>query len=284
MPSDLPRPTADWSVARQYLARHGYCIVEAALQATELKALRDRLTAQADGEDAIGKGYHDGAVNQRLWMLVNKGRIFRDLVLKPLVTDFMGQLLGPDYLLSSLTANIARPGGAPMYIHTDQLYVDFWTPKPLVANIAWMLDEFTEENGGTRLVPGSHLQAHREYQQADTIAAVGPAGSALIFDGRIAHGTGENRSSNAERHAILSYFCRPFMRQQENFFLGLDAGLRDSERDEFLARLGYRIWGGLGRIDAPGQQGLMSSQTQPLGPLDRRGVPLTDRAPALLHQ
>ena len=96
----------------------------------------------------------------------------------------MGELLGPRFLLSSLTANIARPGGAPMYLHTDQGYVDFWTEKPLVANVLFMLDDFTERNGATRLVPGSHLNRElRRYAAEETDSgAEGPAGSVMVFD------------------------------------------------------------------------------------------------------
>jgi ectoine hydroxylase-related dioxygenase (phytanoyl-CoA dioxygenase family) len=282
---DLPRPTDDRARAFCDLAEHGYCIIANALAPAQLAELRERLTEQAAGEDAIGRGYHDGGgVNQRLWLLVNKGKAFRDLVLHPVVNEFMGHLLGPDFLLSSLTANIARPGSVPMGLHTDQGYLGFWTPVPAVANIAWMLDDFTPENGGTRLVPGSHLQPFRAYDKAETIGAAGPAGGALIFDGRVAHGTGENRTADEMRHALLSYFCRPFVRQQENFFVGLDAEIREAERPAFLARVGYKIWAGLGRLEAPGAPGLVNQQQGRLiGPLSRDGTAADARAPAAAH-
>lgn len=270
---DLPRPTADRDRALADLDTHGYCVVENALNPARLAALRERLIEQAEGECAAGVSFHDGVANQRVWMLVNKGQVFRDLVLDPLTERFMGELLGPDFLLSSLTANIARPGGVPMGLHTDQGYVHFWTPRPVVANIAWMIDGFSDENGGTRVVPGSHREPFRNYDAAETVAAVGPPGSALVFDGRIVHGTGENRTATEQRHAILSYFCRPFMRQQENFFLGLAPELEHSEREAFLARLGYRIWAGLGRIESPAERGLMSRGC-PVGELDRSGAKL----------
>jgi ectoine hydroxylase-related dioxygenase (phytanoyl-CoA dioxygenase family) len=282
MPSDLPCPTEDRTQALADLAEHGYCIVANALSRSQLAELRERLMEQAAGEDAGGRGFHDGGgVNQRLWLLVNKGKVFRDLVLHGLVSEFMGHLLGPDYLLSSLSANIARPGSVPMGLHTDQGYVGFWTPVPVVANIAWMLDEFTAENGGTRLVPGSHKQPFRAYDPSETIGAAGPPGGALIFDGRVAHGTGENHSAGSMRHALLSYFCRPFVRQQENFFVGLDPEIRETERPEFLARVGYRIWAGLGRLEAPGAPGLVHQQQDWLiGPLGRDGTAWGERAAA----
>ena len=277
---DLPAPTTDMETAFADLERHGYAIIENALAPAQVAALRVRVIDQARGEDARGEGFHDGGANQRVWMLPNKGRMFRDLILHPLVDRTMGRLLGSGYLVSSLTANIARPGGAPMYLHTDQGYIDFWTPRPVVANIAWMLDDFTDANGGTRLVPGSHLVAERRtYELHETIAAEGPAGAALIFDGRLVHGTGANRTEGEHRHAILHYHCRPFVRQQENYFLGLDPELRRTERADVLKRMGFAIWGGLGRTDTPGEKGILTPLASPTGALDAAGAPLTDDPP-----
>lgn len=272
---DLPSPTTDMARAFADLEQHGYAIIRNALTAEQTAALRARVIEQARGEDARGEGFHDGGANQRVWMLPNKGRMFRDLMLHPLVDLTMSRLLGSGYLVSSLTANIARPGGAPMYLHSDQGYVDFWTPKPLVANIAWMLDDFTDANGGTRLVPGSHLIAERRAWDAEeTIAAEGPAGAALVFDGRLVHGTGANRTQGDHRHAILHYHCRPYVRQQENYFLGLDPELRRTERADVLKRMGFAIWGGLGRTNTPGEKGLLAPLDAPIGPLDAAGAPL----------
>jgi len=259
------------------LDAHGYCVIAEALSGAQVAALRRRVIEQGAGEEARGAAFHDSKTNQRIWMMVNKGRMFRDLVIHPLVFEMMPHLLGEDFILSSLTANIARPGGEPMYLHADQGYVGFWTPKPVVANILWMLDDFSDENGGTRLIPGSHL---RDREPGDThertIAAAGKAGSALVFDGRLLHGTGANRTADIHRHGILSYFCRPFIRQQENFFLGMAPELRASEREVFLERVGYRIWAGLGRTDAPGERGLLTRVDEPVGALNAAGAPAKD--------
>src|SRR5580692_10536398 len=204
-------PAVDLEAARHALDAQGYCIIPNVLSRAEVAALKARLEEQAEGERARGVAFHDGGParpNQRIWMLMNKGRVFRDLMLHPMVAELMGHLLGEDFLVSSFTANIAHPGGEPMTLHTDQGYVGFWTPRPVVANIAWMLDDFTDANGGTRLVPASHLnQAATPRSSAyvpsepanmptldDTIAAEGAAGSILCFDGRVWHGTGANRS------------------------------------------------------------------------------------------
>lgn len=88
-------------------------------------------------------------------------------------------LLGERFLLSSLTANIAGPGGTPMVLHQDEGFIPFPQPAyPLVANIAWLLDDVTDANGGTRFVPGSHLWDEPLPQRTDpstpTVAAEGP--------------------------------------------------------------------------------------------------------------
>jgi ectoine hydroxylase-related dioxygenase (phytanoyl-CoA dioxygenase family) len=86
----------------------------------------------------------------------------------------------------------------------------------------------------------------------ETIAATGPAGSALIFDGRLWHGTGKN-VTDENRHAILSYHCRPWVRQQENPFLTLAPEVVAAFSDELRARTGYKMWAGLGKT-TQGQQ------------------------------
>jgi ectoine hydroxylase-related dioxygenase (phytanoyl-CoA dioxygenase family) len=279
----------DLDQARRELDEHGYCVVPDVLGSAEIAALKARLVEQAAGERARGVAFHDGGPklpNQRVWNLLNKGQVFRDLMLHPIIDALMGHLLGPDFLVSSFTANIAHPGGEPMVLHTDQGYVGFWTPQPVVANIAWMLDDFTDANGGTRLAPGSHLNQDatpRSSQHAperpanmptldDTIGAEGRAGSVLCFDGRIWHGTGANRTQGS-RHALLSYHCRPFVRQQENMMLALDPAIVAAERPALLNRLGFAPWAGLGRVENPRPPQPLFVSSGAIGSLTSDGAP-----------
>ncbi|MGH7781377.1 MAG: phytanoyl-CoA dioxygenase family protein [Candidatus Binataceae bacterium] len=276
MNEELPRVTRDLAQAKRDLDSFGYALVADALSPAQLRALRDRLAEQAAAEVESARATRDGgpgAPNQRVWNLINKGRVFQDLILHPLVDAIMPHLLGSGFILSSLTANIAGPGGAPMYLHRDQGYLPFHTPVPIVANIAWMLDDVTSANGGTRLVPRSHLNAAPLADHADigqTIAAEGPAGSALVFDGRIFHGTGPN-STAARRHLLLSYFARPFMRAQENPFLSLDAEVERALSEGLKARLGYKVWGTLGGVEGPTEAAIVGRPAHPLGELKPRG-------------
>src|SRR5438128_346135 len=76
-------PTTDMDQARADLDAKGYCVIPGVLDKAEIAVLKARLVAQAEGEDARGVGFHDGGparTNQRVWMLLNKGRVFRDLM------------------------------------------------------------------------------------------------------------------------------------------------------------------------------------------------------------
>src|SRR5262245_49121926 len=133
-------PTRDLTAARADLAEHGYCLVEGLLSAERVAQLRTRIIGLAEQERGAGTDYvyEDGA-NQRVWTLLNKGDCFVELALDPAALDLIRPLLGSDFLLSNIDANVAGPGGKPMFLHADQSFVPPpWPPYPLVAKIMWM--------------------------------------------------------------------------------------------------------------------------------------------------
>ncbi|MFT3855303.1 MAG: phytanoyl-CoA dioxygenase family protein [Ilumatobacteraceae bacterium] len=258
----LPAPTADLDEARAHLDTWGYCLVKDALSPDEVGALRRRLIEQASGEAAAGLGRFDdgafvsrhgrvGGPNQRVVNLLNKGEIFQVVPQKPAVQALIEHVLGERFLLSSFSANIAGPGGQAQELHQDQGYVPH--PQPVyscVADVAWFLDDVDEANGGTRVVPGSHRWEERlplgEWRPS--VAGAGPAGTAMVIPGRTYHGTGAN-VSNRWRHVLLTNFCRVFVRQQENPFLGLAPEVRAALSPAMRRLLGFRVYGSLGGVE-----------------------------------
>src|SRR5205807_204139 len=118
----------------------------------------------------------------------------------------------PVFLLSNIDANIAGPAGNPMFLHADQSFMpDPWPAYAMVANVIWMLDDFTPENGATRIVPGSHkLCRQPDFTKASewpeiTRPVTAPAGTAMALDGRLWHQTGANVTRDQRRFGILSY-------------------------------------------------------------------------------
>ena len=254
------RPTTDLERARADLVHHGYCLIEQLLTPDRVAALRDRLSELAAAEIADGTDYvYEGGANQRVWTLLNKGDAFVELAIEPTVSGLMEHLLGADYLLSNIDANIAGPGGKPMFLHADQSFVPTpWPPYPLVANVMWMLDDFTPDNGATRVTPGSHRSGRApDMTTSDdqTVPVCGPAGTAMVFDGRLWHQTGANVTEDERRFGILAYYCRPFMRQQENWFVSIDEAVLDRWGQPLRHLLGYDNYLSLGMIDGMPRRG-----------------------------
>lgn len=256
----LPPITTDVETAKRHLDEYGLALLGNALSPAEVVAVRERLLDQAAAEVADGCSYHDGlgvqgggGPNQRVWNLLNKGDIFHAIPTSPKVLALVKHVLGDDILLSSMTANIARQGGQLMTLHTDQNYVPVETPYPAVCDVAWMLDDFTEHNGATRVIPRSHKW--QRYPQGDerpeTVAATAPAGTALIFDGRLWHGTGAN-VTDADRPGMFTYYCRAFIRQQENFSLSLNPDVVPKLTTELRQLLGFAVWNTLGMVEGGG--------------------------------
>ncbi len=302
--ANAPELTGDLDKAKQDLDEFGFCLVANALTGEALATTRRRLVEQAEAEVERGLDNRDGGpnqalmdesgylkttafttanggVNQRLWMLVNKGACFRDLIEHRLVDELVGHVLGADFILSTLSANIAKPGGVRMGLHTDQ----WWMPQPtrpgdphvraseitrrprpgfvqpdttlgiappVVANTMWMLSDFSPQNGATEVVPGSHLSgAHphpTEQGSYPIFQPEAPAGTLMVFDGRLWHGTGAH-TGGGDRLGALATFCCPQFRQQENQTLGLDRALWSQISDKLKARLGFKVWNAYGRIE-----------------------------------
>jgi ectoine hydroxylase-related dioxygenase (phytanoyl-CoA dioxygenase family) len=246
--------------AQADLDEYGLTRVAGAASAQQLAQAKQRLMEQAAGELAAGVAHCDaganayptaGAANQRVWNLFNKGQVFRDLVLNSVVLALMKSLLGEELLLFSVSANIARRGGEPQPLHGDQQhFLPENITRPLIANSLWMLDEFTDENGATRVVPGSHqfLRSPRQGERIETIPAVGPAGTLLVWDGRLWHGTGANRTA-VSRHGLLIPFCQPCVRTQENHTVGVSPEVLEKCPAELLSMLGFAPWRSLGMVD-----------------------------------
>jgi hypothetical protein len=249
------------------LDRDGFAVVPGALPDEQVARVRARLVdvARVERETGIDQDpkWVDGPENQRVFGLLNKGAEFVELVEHPVVLALMEHLLDAAFLLSSITANITGPGGHPMGLHYDQGYVPQpWPPVPLVANSIWMLDDFTEENGATRFVPGSHLEDHTEWtpevvqsREQETVAVTGRAGSLVCFDGRVLHQTGANTTAGERRHGIIAYYCQPWIRQQENASLSILPEVWPTLSPRVRELVGLRKYEGLGCVSGPTQRG-----------------------------
>jgi ectoine hydroxylase-related dioxygenase (phytanoyl-CoA dioxygenase family) len=264
----LPEPSVGAAMAD--LARLGYCVLEGVLNDAELAALRARADLIASQETAGGTAWYSHG-NQRIFMLLNRGEEFVRLAGHPVALGVAERVLGPDLLLSSITANITQPGNEQQQLHADQQYVDEPWLCPMTVQAVWMLDDFTTGNGATRIVPGSHLWGKAPTGGAPTSAhLLGKAGSLGFIDGRVWHGTDTNITASQRRRGIFAYYCAPYLRQQENVFRSLHSDVRRALSPRMRKLLGYDIWYGLGTVDGLPREWLGTPQRS--GPTNADGL------------
>ena len=85
-----------------------------------------------------------------------------------------------------------------------------------MCNSIWLLDDFTPDNGATRLVPGSHrtgLMPDGTSSHPHETLLVAPAGTVVIFNSHVWHG-GTRNTTDAPRRAVHAYFGRRSHSQQ----------------------------------------------------------------------
>lgn len=248
---ELPPIAEDLDTARNDLAAFGCARLGGALSDTEIREIRDTVAQAAETEVRDGTDYlYSGASNQRVWSLFNRSEMFLRLAEHPSALALMETALGSRPLVSNLSANLTGSGGTAMVPHWDQDWAERPWPYALAAHVIWMLDEFTVENGATLVAPGSHLLDGSPAAGA-LVPATGPAGTALALDGRTWHGTGANVSQDARRMGILAYYCRPWIRQQENMTLSMAPAVRDGLSPQRRALFGLDFHEYLNMIDGP---------------------------------
>lgn len=221
---------------RERLDRDGYALLTGVLTDDQLTMMRTRLAGllAAEGERA-GLEVHQEAGTDRLSDLVNKDPVFDVCFTDPRLLACIAHVLG-EFKLSSLNFRAALPGHGLQGLHTDGKPVTDLAGYQ-VCNSIWLLDDFTADNGATRVVPGSHRSGRAPGEAlADVRAAhpeevllLAPAGSVVVFNSHLWHGGTVNRSL-APRRALHSYFTRRGNSQQ------LDQG--KYIRQETLSRLG----------------------------------------------
>ncbi len=230
---------------------HGFCIVEGVLSYSEVDEIRNITMNIAKHEINCDTAhfYDEKGVAQRIWNLINKDAVFRNLIQLPIILDMMDWIFDRDtpqqkYYLSSFQAHILHPGADKMKLH-----IDTPVPEPLPdwiikANTIWVLDEFTSTNGSTEYLPGSHKFKYKptasDQTRDDLSIAVAPAGSVIFTHGALWHRGGSN-VSNTKRACLLGSFAASYAREianEENYSIVLDSANLEDASDNLLAILG----------------------------------------------
>jgi ectoine hydroxylase-related dioxygenase (phytanoyl-CoA dioxygenase family) len=208
---------------RRRLDERGYALLETGIGDGLLRELRTRIAELFEEEgDRAGGEFKQEEHSHRLANLVDKGEVFRRAIVLPELLSYVRHVLGPDIKLSSLNARSADPAtdvGQPLHVDMGATPDDkgYW-----VCNTIWMLDDFTPENGATRMIPGSHTWGTRPQDlltdprapHPDEVLLTGKAGSIAVMNAHLWHGGTANRTT-APRLAMHAFYCRGDKPQQQ---------------------------------------------------------------------
>jgi len=251
---DLPEATKDINQMRKDIHEWGFCLIEEALSKQQCNQFIERIREQAEGERLAGINQPTPS-GQYVNTLINKGDIFSKCIEQdpeavqagPVIEQVTDEALGKGWICHSFLSNGADPGGYPQGLHIDQGPLLPWVTEeaPALFNTMYIPEDVNEENGGTLFIPGSHkilIQAGSggkvgKLPPAVNLEAV--AGTIMLFDGRMLHGTGANRSDKQRFVATMSN-VKSWMRTQENWVLSVSPDILEKASPKLLHRIGLQ--------------------------------------------
>lgn len=244
---DVPRVEASASVDEIETAlRASGCVVVERIVSDDLM---DRIQTELEpfmGTTPVGGDEFTGLNTRRTGSLLARSREFQQLAAHPTVLATLDRVLGDhatSYQLHLTQVIEIGPGEPAQLVHRDQWAFDFF-PFPagfeVECHTMWAMNDFTEANGATRVIPGSHHFADKLRPTVDeTVPAEMPKGSVLFYVGSLYHGGGANRSEQVRRGVNVGYTLS-WLRQEENQYLACPPEVARELPEEVARLAGYR--------------------------------------------
>ncbi len=235
------------------VANDGYTIVAQAIEPELVDALaEDLLRLERELGAVPAQNIFEGTRTTRIYNLLARGRLYERIPVHASVLPVIERVLDRGCLVSSLSSIAIGPGEVAQPLHADDQVIPLPRPHvPIIANSMWAISDFTEDNGATRIVPGSHRRDHVPPlgPERESIPAEMKRGSVMIYNGSLWHGGGANRTEQ-RRVGIAMNYCAGYIRQQENQQLGVPLDVLRSFSPELQELCGFGVYKGLiGHID-----------------------------------
>ncbi len=227
----------------EVLERDGCVVIDGLMAPDTLAAVRSEMTPWLD-EAPAGKDEFDGFQTRRTGMLVARSPSSHDVILDPTVLGVTDRALAhaTNYQLHCTQVISVGPGSKPQPIHRDQWAFDMFPfPPGFDSTFAtmWALTDFTESNGATRVVPGSHREKDfKQFTLEESLPAEMSAGSVLLYTGSLYHGAGSNVTEH-DRIGLIVHYSLGWLRQEENQYLSCPAETLDILPEKMLRLMGY---------------------------------------------
>jgi ectoine hydroxylase-related dioxygenase (phytanoyl-CoA dioxygenase family) len=241
----------------------GFTILENVFSAERAKAFgkrvreieRDTLHPLEDDEAEADSSFY------RTAGLLRIDSMFWDIPIDPTVTQVVEGVLGNDFLLSTFSGIDLKPAWNTIQpLHPDDALVPIPRPheRAIGCTVMWVVDEFNEHTGGTRLLPGSHrepldlLFSQDKERLSHTIQPTMKPGTVLVFDHAIFHGASDNHSDKWRLGLQVSYHAG-YIRPYTNWFRSIPIEEVREFPEKLQDLLGYKTYNGIGgAIGKPG--------------------------------
>jgi ectoine hydroxylase-related dioxygenase (phytanoyl-CoA dioxygenase family) len=234
----------------------GYVVIEGAIGPDTIARLRAELSPYLQGQ-LMGRNDFEGYRSERVYALLAKAPAVAELIEHAAVLEAAGRFLHPSYLLSAALVVNLHPGETPQGYHQDDALGAPPPPRaPQGVSTIWALDEFTDQNGATQVIPGSHrwerVPGPEEWSELEPLGRtlLLRAGSVAIFPGTLYHRSGANRSQR-KRLGLTIQYCQPWLRQLENLMLATPPELAARYSTRIQELVGYSLVAGtfVGYVD-----------------------------------
>jgi hypothetical protein len=226
------------------LHENGYAIIDKLVPASTM----DRIAEELEPYVAVAPFGPDGILGRRTkrtGSLIARSPTTRELIVNATVLETVRRFLShaSTFQIHCTQVVSIHPGANAQTLHQDEVAWDMF-PFPLEfhaqCNTLWAMTDYTEAMGATRVVPRSHRAGRcLEFEMADSLPADMEKGSVLIYDGKVYHGGGANRSDRV-RSAINLTYALGWLRQEENQFLSCPLEIARTLPDELLRLMGYQ--------------------------------------------
>ena len=241
---------ADAADVIQVLLRDGAVVVREAVAPQVADAVmaefRDTFDTIGRKDESVFNGYKTLRISAPLTVSKSSAQLLEHpLALK--VCDAILLRHALTYQFGSLTAIEIHPGEGDQILHTDDGVYPMRIPGvEFQVSALWALHDFTEENGATRVVLGSHKrQTLKPPAVKNVLQAAMPKGSVLFYLGSTMHGGGANRS-DAARAGIVNTYTLGWLRQEENHYINVPREVAEQYSQTIQNLLGYQACGSLG--------------------------------------
>ncbi len=207
--------------ALQRLDQDGYLVLPGVIEPSWRAALAERFDQLVASDVPVsGAKGHLETNTARLFDLVNRGPLFDAVWTHPVVLAAVAHILGRPFKLSSLNGREGLAGGGHQDLHVDWGGREVDQPYHVV-NALWLLDDYTADNGATRLIPGSHRLrgeprdhlADPSAPHPDEVILLAPAGTVVVVNAHCWHGGTVNRSGDRRRVLHSYYTAREYSQQ-----------------------------------------------------------------------